>query len=58
MPREGRPFWWPRCGSCGHWLSWERMGQHALDERWRCLRCLRAAADAYEREREKEDTHA
>ena len=43
MPREGRPWWWPRCGSCAQWLSWERMGEHDLDTPWRCARCALAA---------------
>ena len=40
MPREGRPWWWPRCDSCGQWLSWQRMGEHDLDTAgWTCARC-------------------
>lgn len=43
MPREGRPFWWPRCSSCGRWLSWGRMGEHDMETPWRCARCALAA---------------
>lgn len=43
MPREGRPFWWPRCIRCGRWLDWERIALlSCLDDPWRCARCARA----------------
>lgn len=40
MPRDGRPFWWPRCRHCGRWLSWQHAALLAqLDDPWRCPRC-------------------
>lgn len=43
MPRSGRPFWWPRCLSCGRWLDWERIALlSCLDDPWRCAHCARA----------------
>ena len=44
MTREGRAWWWPRCGNCGRWLSWDWAGTHDLDERFRCERCAKVAS--------------